>query len=613
MKGSCSEPDSPTILEDLVLKKPQALIGLLAALGTALGVMIAVIGLPYGRLSYTAFAEVYHGTSNEAGKVHVALDCDLTTPAVTDAVCNFPALGVNTAEVVGFMAGNNTGSTYSVASIGFDVINDNQTQLTADAASSPPEDSNPDLANSAGEAFFGSSVGCGTSPPNPDTNVSPLITDSKLTCFTGGIDGANVPSSPIHTKLASIKYHYNTSVAGTANLSLAKVALGDDGGNEVGTCNPGVDFPMDCFGTVINFFVPPTPTATNTLAATNTPTNTATKTPTNTPTNTATSTPTNTPVPGGQVNKKCETIGVTTATPVGLNNNNSIPACNLFLCNPNPLATPAVTCSGPNEGDLRVVEFASGVVTDPANPVAGLGAYEFQVEYDNFVIKSVNPCDIVFGDFPQISGVGAGRPRGPVDELASSAINGDCNPEAGQPGTSNGTCTMSFVLENIIRFGCVTRGQIAGPQGSFALASLDLIPHGDLANDIFPGNNNGVVTIIKDNGCELVDIYGHPVLGSINGGLTPVCGDLAVTVRILEGDLNLDCKVTVADEQAIASRYGGFFGSLLYSKWFDLEPATHDLDIDIKDLQKVFGRDGSTCQNPIPAQLPLGPPAPFSN
>jgi hypothetical protein len=101
------------------------------------------------------------------------------------------------------------------------------------------------------------------------------------------------------------------------------------------------------------------------------------------------------------------------------------------------------------------------------------------------------------------------------------------------------------------------------------------------------------------------------VLGSINGGLTPICGDLAVTVRILEGDLNLDCKVDITDEQLISYRYGSFFGSALYSKWFDLEPALHDLDIDIKDVQKVFGRDGSTCQNPLPPQMPQPPPAPF--
>jgi hypothetical protein len=34
-------------------------------------------------------------------------------------------------------------------------------------------------------------------------------------------------------------------------------------------------------------------------------------------------------------------------------------------------------------------------------------------------------------------------------------------------------------------------------------------------------------------------------------------------------------------------------------------------DIDIKDLQKVFGRDGSTCQQPLPPQPPAPPPAPF--
>ena len=282
------------------------------------------------------------------------------------------------------------------------------------------------------------------------------------------------------------------------------------------------------------------------------------------------------------------------------NTNQTIPAANLYLC-------VGVGCTGPGEGRLRVVEHATGVTTDPLNLVAGLGAYEFQVEYDNFVIQSLNPCDIVFGPG------GAGALRAPVDQLnSSSPANPDCTPDPGL--ANNGTCAMSFILENVVRFGCVTIGTTnAGPLGSFDLASLVLIPHPDLRNDIFPGNNNGTVTVLKDNGCELVDIFGHPVLGSINGGLTPVCGDLAVTVRILEGDLNLDCKVDVTDEQAIATRYGGFFGSLLYNKWYDLEPATHDLDIDIKDLQKVFGRDTSTCQNPIPAQPPLGPPVPFGN
>ncbi len=320
------------------------------------------------------------------------------------------------------------------------------------------------------------------------------------------------------------------------------------------------------------------------------------------------------------------------------------PAANLWICQLAP-------CAGPGEGNLLVFEKAFNVQSDydadgvpdvnetdictnfgpdgvanmplptpddsqclglGPNIELGLGAYEFSVEYDNFVIESVNPCDIVFGtNGAQPDGAGANR--GPVDEVDSSGASGNpfCLDDAGAI-SNNGTCANSIILENIIHFGCVTNGPTPyGPDGDFDLAALNLIPHEDLSNDIFPGNNNGVLTVIKDNGCELVDIFGHPVLNSINGGLTPTCGDLAVTVRILEGDLDLDCDVDVIDEQLIAFRYGAFFGGLLYSKWFDLEPELHDLDIDIKDIQKVFGRDGSTCQAPIPAQPPLPPPTPF--
>ncbi len=287
----------------------------------------------------------------------------------------------------------------------------------------------------------------------------------------------------------------------------------------------------------------------------------------------------------------------------GNNTNLSVPAANLWLCIVGP-------CAGPGEGNLLVTEHAFNVHTGDQNGDTiedGLGAYEFSVEYDNFVIQSVNPCDVVFspggaGVTPQLV-----PGRGNVTQLASSA---GCPTN---PTPVNGQCTQSLILENIIHFGCVTLGQAPGPLGDFDLARLNLIPHPDLRNDIFPGNDNGVLTIIKDNGCELVDVFGHAVTGNVNGGLTPICGDLALTVRILEGDLNLDCSVNVQDEQLIAFRYGSFFGSALYNKWFDLEPALHDLDIDIKDLQKVFGRDGSTCQVPIPAQTPLPPPAPFAN
>ena len=37
---------------------------------------------------------------------------------------------------------------------------------------------------------------------------------------------------------------------------------------------------------------------------------------------------------------------------------------------------------------------------------------------------------------------------------------------------------------------------------------------------------------------------------------------------------------------------------------------TGDGDIDINDLQFVYGRFGSTCANPWPAQPPVNPKAP---
>jgi hypothetical protein len=113
--------------------------------------------------------------------------------------------------------------------------------------------------------------------------------------------------------------------------------------------------------------------------------------------------------------------------------------------------------------------------------------------------------------------------------------------------------------------------------------------------------------------CELVDRLGDPVEpypGYTSGGLTPDCGDAVITVRMLEGDVDLDCDVDIVDEQQLAFRYGTFFGSLFYDPFYDLEPKlTGDFDLDIKDVQFVFGRDGSTCANPQPPQAPM-PAAP---
>jgi hypothetical protein len=559
------------------LKKPHALIGLLAALGTAIGVLVAVFGLPYGRMNYTAFAGLYHQGGTPAPAGHFAIDCD-TSSAAIDEVCNYP-IGTSSVQV-GVNVSDNS-APFSIGAIAFSVRNPNDTNLNAPAEPGSPgeEDANPDLNNAVMEPA-GVLWNCNTLvPDNDDGSGGPGTQTSTLDCFLGiGSDPGPSFAQGADAFTAWIDYNVGPGTHSTT-LTFTRGVWGDNNSAEIVICLGGDSMPGggddgQCFPATVN--IVPGPTATDTPVP---PTSTNTPIP---------PTATNTPA-GGTVNKIPEScIGGPS-----VNCDPTIPAANLWICVTGP-------CAGPGEGNLIVFEYATNITTGDQNGDTisdGLGAYEFSVEYDNFVIQSVNPSDVVFSaaslDYPNgTDGVldGEGASRGPA------------------------TCGFSLIFENVVHFGCVTSGDSPpGPLGDMDLARLNLIPHPDLTNDIFPGNENGVVTVLKDNGCELVDVFGHPTLGSVQGGLTPVCGDLAVTVRILEGDLDLDCDVDVADQQLIAFRYGSFFGSLRYSQWYDLEPALHDLDIDIKDLQKVFGRDGSDCQDPIPAQPPLPPPAPFGN
>jgi hypothetical protein len=533
------------------LKKPQAIIGLLAALGTVLGVMVAVIGLPYGRFDGTAFASDYH-QSAQHDTFHFALDCDTVTAGLQDDCTYQTNQGPFSVNVE---IHNESGTASEMGAMDFLVRSPDDSRVNAVVGGpgpDPAKDANPDQ-NQA--AFVPGTWSCTPPPPSEDINPTAGIDDSLLSCFESTGTGPNLVDGS-STVLGTIYYTVpGTATPGDVTLTFIGGGAGDPFGTPLLSC-PG----SECLSATIHIIAPPPATATFT--------------PTPLP---PTATPTNTPDASAIIKfpETCLDPG---------SSNCGDGSSNLFLCETGP-------CAGAGEGNLIVFEYALNVATGDQNgdTVAdGLGAYEFSVEYDNFVISSVNPTDVVFstGITPYPGGWdgvldGEGASRGPAN------------------------CSFSIVTENIVHFGCVTTGPLpAGPTGNMDIARLNLIPHEDLADDIFPGNNNGVVTIIKDNGCELVDVFGHPTDGSVNGGLTPICGNLSVTVRILEGDLNLDCTVDVADQQLIGFRYGAFFGSLLYNKWYDLEPALHDLDIDIKDIQKVFGRDGSTCQNPIPAQPP---------
>jgi len=239
----------------------------------------------------------------------------------------------------------------------------------------------------------------------------------------------------------------------------------------------------------------------------------------------------------------------------------------------------------------------------------GIGAFEFQLKFDHKIFDiTIDPSNHA------TDGIDNDH-DGSIDEADEDWANGrDVN------------CTMTIISENDIRFGCVTTGttpghaQLSGTVGALITVS----PEADLPFRIRPGKDNGVVRRLLDENCEIADVLGGPLTAlqdiidgidndgdtivdepnenlQANVGLTPDCTDIDITVRRLEGDLDMDCDVQVTDAQRIAFRYGGFFGQLLYDTFYDLEPfTTPDFDIDIKDLQFVFGRIGSTCDEPIP-------------
>ena len=253
-----------------------------------------------------------------------------------------------------------------------------------------------------------------------------------------------------------------------------------------------------------------------------------------------------------------------------------------------------------NDANLCLVKIQGGLqcltiyelVSNPGNDPDGVGAFEFELKYDHSIFQQ------------------------PIIAPTVWLTNG---------GTRTIDCSMTIINESSIWFGCVSTGPVPGQTSAGTAATITLCPQPDLVNRLTPGQDNGVATPILDENCQLADVLGDPLAlvagavaplapGILPGGQVAICSDMEITVRILEGDLNLDGVVNVLDEGLIAYRYGATFGSLLYSPWYDLQPNLKDYDIDIKDLQKVWGRQGSVCgingEGTIPPQLPEPLPDP---
>ncbi len=188
-------------------------------------------------------------------------------------------------------------------------------------------------------------------------------------------------------------------------------------------------------------------------------------------------------------------------------------------------------------------------------------------------------------------------------------------------GPPNAICT-TLTAKGLVRFGCVSPGKCPPntlgtppptPQARCLnrtapsqLAVITVRPQPFLVNSIRPNQSNGIPVQLLNQGCQLSDEQGHSI---------PIfsCESASITFRFLEGDVNgPNCVVDGLDAQSIAMRWGAHIGSLLYSPFFDLSPSGQikgDGVIDINDLQFVFGRLGSTCQNQWPPQPPVNPTA----
>ncbi len=428
------------------------------------------------------------------------------------------------------------------------------------------------------------------STPTPTATFTPTATKTPTKTATP----TKPPATPTPTKPKATATP--TKTATPTNTATATATKTNTPTNTFTATNTPTNTPTSTF-TATNT---PTNTPTSTFTATNTPTNTPTSTftATNTPTNTFTATPTsitptatNTPTvgitPEGGTDTptptKTATPSVTplgaTATPGGDPSIQKVPALlNLFLTHQG-LKLPPQTCLVGTDA-TQISEQLNVPIPDQPDPkdpsqLQQLGAFEFEVRYDTkLVCIEIQP------------GTAAAGMICTIDDSATTPT-----------------------LEGIARIGCVTPGKDVFPNtqtpAGRLLATLIIRPQPELYSQLRANQDNGITVQLLDQGCELADLQGHPII-------LHSCDDADVTIRFLEGDIDGDCQVGVFDTQSIAFRWGATKGALLYNTRQDLEPSGQvagDGDIDINDLQFVYGRFGSTCISPWPAQLPVNPKA----
>jgi len=154
-------------------------------------------------------------------------------------------------------------------------------------------------------------------------------------------------------------------------------------------------------------------------------------------------------------------------------------------------------------------------------------------------------------------------------------------------------------LQGVARMNCVTLGKATLVDTNTAagrvLATIAVRPQPGAYSQTRASQDNGQIVQLNNSACKLTDLQGHAIQ-------VFSCEDADVTIRFLEGDVEPDCAVNTIDTQAIAFRWGAGSGSLIYNSRFDVAGGG---GISVNDLQFVYGRFGSTCALPHPAQPPV--------
>jgi hypothetical protein len=252
---------------------------------------------------------------------------------------------------------------------------------------------------------------------------------------------------------------------------------------------------------------------------------------------------------------------------------------NIFLTAQGTKIPPA-SCLGGTDGAVFTQSLSTSVTgTDKHGDPRDLGGFSFQVNYDETKVC----VQIVPGQLAS-AWVSGGGSCIIFDSATKPSLQGNATIACNQLGKDD-----------------VSLG-IGGD--TTTLASIIVQPMPDEYSVMKPNNSNGNVVQIINKACKLTDQQGDPI-PPVAGGLT--CTDADVTIRYLEGDVVPDCVIDTLDTQAVAFRWGSQKGTLLFNDFFNNEPSKpqSDDDIDINDLQFVYGRFNSSCSG---TQQPPQPP-----